>query len=234
MTETVYWKGNPFWRTYDLEALQSLARKTIFTSQLSDQINLAHRGDIIPVPDFPVDELLVLNDPSNEQSYDRSPSGERDVNCSPASKSSTDLSVLALRTPSKPLRRSLLDERIAELEASIASEGASRLSASSKILHDLRPELPPRSSPLAGKAGITRLPGEITRTIIGFVESRADLSALSRVSKIWRHETLPTLYSTLVLRGWDEVLLCLVTLYMAEHIANLVIDLTLGRFHVIS
>ncbi|KAF8607373.1 hypothetical protein BDV93DRAFT_542311 [Ceratobasidium sp. AG-I] len=227
MPETVYWKGNPFWRKYDLEALQSLARKTIFTSQLSDQINLAHRGDIIPVPDLPTEELITLNDSSSEQNYDHSPSGEQDANCSPASKASTELVALMSCTPPKPPRRSPLDERIAELEASIAAEGASRLSASPKILHDLRPELPPRSSPLSGKTGITRLPGEITRGIIACVESRADLSVLSRVSKTWRHEALPTLYSALILRGWDEILPCLATLSMAEHIANLVIDLTL-------
>lgn len=200
MSEVVYWKGNPFWRQYDLESLQVLARKKIFASQISEEINHALRGHIVPIPDLSIDELFAINDPSTDYP---SPGDYDNVNCSLASKPSAELSALASCPPPKPLRKSLLDERIAELDASLAAEGASRLSASSKILADLRPVLPPRSSPLGGKAGIMRLPGEITRSIISFVESRGDLSALSRVSKTWRDETLPALYSILVLRGWD-------------------------------
>ncbi|QRW26046.1 F-box domain-containing protein [Rhizoctonia solani] len=51
-----------------------------------------------------------------------------------------------------------IDLRIAELEASMATERASRLSASPKILSNLRPGPTQRRSSLALKTGISRLP----------------------------------------------------------------------------
>ncbi|KAJ1301249.1 hypothetical protein OPQ81_003657 [Rhizoctonia solani] len=120
-----------------------------------------------------------------------------------------------------------IDLRIAELEASIATERASRLSASPKILFNLRPEPTQRRSSLTLKTGISRLPREITRKIVEFIEFRCDIAALCQVSREWREETLPRLYSILTLRGWDQIISCLATVCSADRIANLVVDLTL-------
>ncbi|KAG8691275.1 hypothetical protein FRC11_005356 [Ceratobasidium sp. 423] len=120
-----------------------------------------------------------------------------------------------------------IDLRIAELEASITTERASRLSASPRILSNLRPEPAQRRSSLTLKTGISRLPREITRKIVDSIEFRCDIAALSQVSRTWREETLPRLYSTLTLRGWDQIISCLATVASADRIANLVVDLTL-------
>ncbi|KAG9092492.1 hypothetical protein FRC06_011905 [Ceratobasidium sp. 370] len=118
------------------------------------------------------------------------------------------------------------DERIAELEASLGLDGACRLAASPRILANLRPEPPPQTSSLMKETGVTRLPSEITKRIISFVERRRDVSALTCVSKRWRAESIPALYSILVLRGWDESILCLRTVHSVPNLANCVNDLT--------
>jgi hypothetical protein len=231
MQENVAWKGSPFWQTNDrqgrFEKLQALARKTIFAPEPNDSFTIGRVGDVIPIPDLPAEELFSFHSPNL---LDDTGSGE--VNACPATKTSAELSSLEAYAPVPKFPRSPLDERIAELEASIALDRASRLGASPRILANLRPEAPIQMSSLIEQSGITRLPNEITKKIIGFIEYRRDVSALSCVSKRWRVETMPALYSTLVLRGWDEIISCLTTIYLVDNIANTVVDLTIGEINL--
>jgi hypothetical protein len=234
MAKPISWKGNRFWQNHDreghLERLQVLAHKTIFSSRPdANKIVTGRRGDIVPIPDLLAGELpSIISRPndiiSSEIKADTSPSLKLNI------KSIKSLHMVS-RGQSKSPPVSPIDVRIAELEASIGTERASRLSASPKILSNLRPEPAQRISSLAAKAGISRLPREITRKIVGLIEFRRDIAALSQASKAWRDETLPILYSTLVLRGWDQIMACLATVCSTNYIANLVVDLTLGQFN---
>ncbi|KAG8715206.1 hypothetical protein FRC08_010869 [Ceratobasidium sp. 394] len=226
MSETVAWKGSSFWHDINdrhgrFEKLQaSLSRKNIFSPDTNVPTNAVQLGDIIPVPNIRVEEL-GLHAPSEDAL-------SQETNSCPAFKTSAELlSLGACSVPSPAFPRSPLDQRIAELEASLGLDGSPRLAASPKILASLRPEPPLQTSLLTKETGITRMPCEITKRIISFIERRRDVSALSCVSKRWRAESMPALYSTLVLRGWDEVILCLRTVYSVNRLANYVNDLTI-------
>lgn len=222
------WKGNRFWHNHDreghVERLQVLALKTIFPSIPGTENIIGRRGDVIPIPSLISGEALLNSRPSDDAIL----STIKVDSCS-----ALKLDIQSLHTASR--RQSIsspmspIDFRIAELEASIATERASRLSASPKILSNLRPEPSQRRSSLTLKTGISRLPREISRKIVEFIEFRCDVAALTRVSRAWREETLPILYSVLTLRGWDQIISCLATVCSADRIANLVVDLTLGR-----
>ncbi|CAE6433546.1 unnamed protein product [Rhizoctonia solani] len=226
MDKYVSWRGNRFWHNHDreghLERLQILAYKSIFPSMPGTEHTIGRRGDVIPIPGSIPGETL-RNARSSEDTI--SPSIKVD------SCSALKLDIQSLHTTSR--RQSIsspmspIDLRIAELEASIVAERASRLSASPKILSNLRPEPAQRRSSLSLETGISRLPREISRKIVNLIEFRSDIATLSRVSRVWREETLPRLYSNLTLRGWDQIISCLATVCSADRIANLVVDLTL-------
>ncbi|CAE6424378.1 unnamed protein product [Rhizoctonia solani] len=226
MEKCVSWKGNRFWHNHDreghVERLQVLAHKTIFYSLPGAESTNGRRGDIIPIPGLISGETLLNSTPLNDTI-----SHEIKVeSCSALKLDIQSLHAVSRRQSiSSPM--SPIDLRIAELEASMATERASRLSASPKILSNLRPGPTQRRSSLALKTGISRLPREIARKIVESVEFRCDIAALSQVSKSWREETLPRLYSVLNLRGWDQIISCLATVCSADHIANMVVDLTL-------
>ncbi|CAE6402715.1 unnamed protein product [Rhizoctonia solani] len=226
MEKSVSWKGNRFWHNHDreghVERLQVLAHKTMFHSLPGSENINGRRGDIIPIPGLMSDETLLNSRPPNDPI-----SHEIKVeSCSALKLDIQSLHAVSRRQSiSSPM--SPIDLRIAELEASMATERASRLSASPKILSNLRPGPTHRRSSLALKTGISRLPREIARKIVEFIEFRCDIATLSKVSRAWREETLPRLYSVLTLRGWDQIISCLATVCSADHIANLVVDLTL-------
>jgi hypothetical protein len=228
MEKSVSWKGNRFWHNHDreghVERLQVLAHKTMFYSLPGAGSINGRRGDIIPIPGLISDEALTNSSPLND-----SISHEIKVeSCSALKLDIQSLHAVSRRQSiSSPM--SPIDLRIAELEASMATERASRLSASPRILSNLRPEPTQRRSSLALKTGISRLPREIARKIVESIEFRCDIAALSQVSRAWREETLPRLYSVLTLRGWDQIISCLATVCSADQIANLVVDLTLGK-----
>lgn len=228
MDKSVSWKGNRFWQDHDreghIERLQVLAQKTIFPSRLdASTISTARRGDIIPIPDLSIGERLAMSQ--------RNEILESEVKIYSHSALKLDVESLRIASSGSPTSppMSPIDVCIAELEASIVAERASRLPASPKILSKLRPGLVQRVSSLVTKSGISRVPREIARKIVGFIEFRRDLAIFSQVSKAWRDETLPLLYSTLVLRGWDQILSCLSVVRSNKHIANLIVDLTLGE-----
>ncbi|KAH7337465.1 hypothetical protein B0J17DRAFT_706867 [Rhizoctonia solani] len=226
MDKSVSWKGNRFWHNHEreghLERLQVLAYKTIFPSMPGTENINGYRGDIIPIPG-----LISGQTPLGSKASDEAISPSIKVDSCSALK----LDIQSLHTTSR--RQSIsspmspIDLRIAELEASIVSERASRLSASPKILSNLRPGPTQRRSSLVLKTGISRLPREITRKIVDSIEFRCDIAVLSQVSRAWREETLPRLYSHLTLRGWDQIVSCLAIVCSADRIANLVVDLTL-------
>ncbi|CAE6431157.1 unnamed protein product [Rhizoctonia solani] len=226
MDKSVSWKGNCFWHNHEreghVERLQVLAHKTIFPSMPGTENINGHRGDVIPIPGL-ISGQTLLNSEASDEAISRAIKVD--------SCSALKLDIQSLHTTSR--RQSIsspmspIDLRIAELEASIVSERASRLSASPKILSNLRPGPTHRRSSLILKTGISRLPREITRKIVDLIEFRCDIAALSRVSRAWREETLPRLYSNLTLRGWDQIISCLATVSSADRIANLVVDLTL-------
>ncbi|CAE7185423.1 unnamed protein product [Rhizoctonia solani] len=226
MDKSVSWKGNRFWHNHDreghLERLQVLAYRTIFPSTPGTEHVIGRRGDIIPIPGSITNETLLNARP---------PEDPTSLSIKVDSCSVLKLDIQSLQTVSR--RHSMsspmspIDLRIAELEASMVAERASRLSASPKILSNLRPEPTQRLSSLTLETGISRLPREITRKIVSLIEFRSDIAALSQVSRLWREETLPRLYSNLTLRGWDQIISCLATVCSADRIANLVVDLTL-------
>ncbi|QRV98991.1 PHO85 cyclin-1 [Ceratobasidium sp. AG-Ba] len=231
MSESVSWEGHPFWQQLNscdgrFSKLQvSLSRRNIFAREAHEIGDAVQAGDIIPIPSIPLNELLSYSGSQDAllpgQLYPRSPIKSVEELLSPAPRS------LLPTTPRSPL-----DRRIAELAASLGSDGTSRIAASPRILANLRPELPPQSSLLTVETGIARLPNEITKKIINLIPSRGDICALSCVSKRWRIETMPVLYSTLVLRGWDEVVVCLRSLCSAKYLADWVNDLTVDAPYV--
>ncbi|KAG8773690.1 hypothetical protein FRC12_002383 [Ceratobasidium sp. 428] len=232
MPESACWKGAPFWhelndRNCRFEKLQALlSRRNIFDSNANPGLNVVQPGDVIPVPYIPMDELSLHVPPED------TPADSETNSCRPAKTTVELLSLEACSTPPPSSPQTPLDRRIAELEATIALDGASRLAASPRTIANLRPEPQLQTSSLIKETGITRLPNEITKRIVNSVEHRRDISALSCVSKRWRVDTMSALYSILILRGWDEVILCLRTVYSVKDIANYINDLTIDVAHL--